>query len=348
MLIMARNPVPWAGVPPATGGGGGGPYPVPPVNTSNEFYHSTRWELSGGIPVDARVSATDDFSREFAYQANGEGWRLGTSAPPTRVFTGGPFDSANLIYTAGIGGSIYSDLIPADSSEWTPLGMDGILVKNIGTAGRGTAWAMTNGVLAGGGDDYSNYIWQRRLSDGAGTATTGLNAFAFSIDVYIPSDYLFGAQKMLTPLAVGYDSGIIFGNLHMNLGAGGTSTTGTLAWQGAGTNVTANSLATITRGRWWNFQFRITLNVGSTGSLHIYATDLGTDGLSVRSGGTPTEVYANTSYTWTPLDGTSTAVSMFWFDWWANPLSTASAPGVLATNFDAFNVDEVIPIREAP
>lgn len=324
-------------------GGSGQPFAVPSVT---EFFNSTQFELSGGLPLDSRIGWMEDFSNASSYPANAEGWRLGTTAPPTRVWTGGAYDSGNIAQSRGMSGSIYSELIPIDSSEWTPLGMDGVLIKNIGAAGRGTSYAHTLGRLAGG-IQYSNYIFQHRIANASGVADS-FNAFAWSADIYFPADYEFGAQKMFTPMAVGYDSGIIFGNLHMNLGAGGTATTGNLAWQGAGTNLTVTSLATITRGRWWNFHVRITLNVGGTGTLRIYATDLGTDGLSVPSGGTPTLVYENTSYVWAALDGTSTLVYAIWVDWWANPVSIAAAPGALITNFVHFNVDQLILIREAP
>src|SRR5690606_10232970 len=105
---------------------------------------------------------------------------------------------------------------------------DGPLVKAI-TWGRGTNYAFTYGVRT---TANANYMFQHRLPAGGPAADGGYRQLVMRYERWFPPDYLFGAEKIWTLNQPGADGGIMWGNLHINLGAGSSSTTGSLAWQG--------------------------------------------------------------------------------------------------------------------
>jgi hypothetical protein len=326
------------------GGGGGGLFPL---TAASEMVASSEFEHSGGAFVDTDILWADDFSyvpsggNAFGAYANSEGW-TGPEGSGTRLFTGAATDSGNLQYTMGRRLGIYHDsLIPQNSTDWTALGMDGPLVKAINW-GRGTDYAWTYGVYSGGVN--VNFMFDHRLPSGGNAADGGHKQLVMRYERWWPSDYLFGAEKIWSLNQPGADAGIMWGNLHINLGAGSSSTTGNLAWQGAGSNASYSGLATLQRNRVYEFVIVVDLD---NDILTIYCTDLGAPG-SITVPGSRTQVLARTDYTWAPLNGTSTGIGVIWPEGWANPVSsTSTAGGSLMTNIVVRKGLTLPPIREA-
>lgn len=304
MLILARNPVPWAGVAPGTPAGLSCPSPV------NAYWNSSEIAMSGGTPVNANYIFADDFCRGFAAKANAEGWLIGTSG--TRIFTGNYADAGNLQYTAGWGYNIF-----AASAIPDPAGIPGQAIT-----GRGASYAASHGVQpAVGGDWYADHAWSE-----------GVTEFWMRWDVFYtgvggtptsPSgSYSFGAEKVMSFNPPGVDAGIYWGNVHHNLGAGSASSTGSLAWQGGGG--TASSTASgfsFESNKWYSIQCHVSL---SGNLVELYADDLGADGTSVPSGGTPTLRLQLTGYTFNSSNPAYTTVGRGWAESWANPGSTGT------------------------
>lgn len=336
-MILVRNPSRFAGVAPG-GSGGGGPFPTPSVN---EFYNSTEFEMSGGVPVDSNILFMDDFARGWASKANFEGWLLGTGG--TRIFTGAPTDSGNLQYTAGWGYNIFADTSIPDPAGIPGIGAGGTDPLQTQTGRGGAVYASSHGTNDGsvGGDWFGDHDW-----------AAGSEHVFIRFDVYFYSGYQFGAEKIgsVNPPNWSGTGGIIWGNLHINLGAGSASSTGTVYWQGvndAGGSTSHSTTFVMSSGRWYSIQAELDRRA-SAGSqiLRVYCDDLGTDGNTIPSGGTPTLRLERTNYTFVPASGTHTQFGNLWAESWANWPSTGVQK---RTNYVVRDgAGGLIPIRNQP
>src|SRR5262245_12590710 len=72
-----------------------------------------------------------------------------------------------------------------------------------------------------------------------------------------PSGYQFGAEKVLTFNQTAYGEGIFWGNIHCNQGAGSTSSTCGLSWQGTVGSASVSGGPALTSGVWWAIQVHI-------------------------------------------------------------------------------------------
>jgi hypothetical protein len=233
---------------------------------------------------DANELWTDDFYRGFGVKGNAEG-KAGVSNATT-VFTGSLVAAGNVQYTAGLGGTIYyltpfPDGTPVAAGRGGAINADSTLfVYTSGSSGEATAY---------------NYTKQFKTSTQAGW---------LRFDIQFSADFLFGAQKVVDFLHPGADSGITWGNIHINLGSS-PATTGNLAWQGVGGG-NYTGLMTLERDHWYSIQIHWD-NTGGAGAgiLQMWCDDLGTDGNTVPPGGTPTIRLNVSNYTWTPSNGYS-------------------------------------------
>jgi len=138
--------------------------------------------------------------------------------------------------------------------------------------------------------------------------------------IYYDPGYTFGAEKVLTFNKAGAGSGgIYFGNLHINCGGGGGSSTGRLMWQPVGT-VNGDDcydfvVLTLSPGRWYYMEVRLN-TAGRT--LEIWADDCGATGTTCPA--TPTKRINYSNYTY----ATGTLGSI-WLENWSNPGSSGTS-----------------------
>jgi hypothetical protein len=216
--------------------------------------------------------------------------------------------SGGLLQTDGWCGTIYGPMTPAAC----------------GNAGVKSNCAASHGQATGGqgGVTYADHSLAQPASD-----------------VYVrfytkpQTGYLFGAEKLLTfnngPAGVG---GIFFGNLHINCGGGGGSSSGQLQWQPTGSESGCRNVITMVPGRWYFIEVHINT---AAGVLQVWADDCGADGNGCS--GTPT-LRLNLSGYGLPT-GT---VGSLWWENWANPGSS----GVRL--LDQIKVSKVGPIGFMP
>lgn len=198
--------------------------------------------------------------------------------------------SGGLLQTDGWCGTIYGPLTAAAC----------------GNAGVRSDCAASHGVATGGqgGVTYADHSLSQAASE-----------------IYVrfytkpQTGYLFGAEKLLTfnkgSAGVG---GIFFGNLHINCGGGGGSSSGTLQWQPTGGESGCRNVIAMTPGKWYFIEVHINT---AAGVLQVWADDCGATGNSCT--GSPT-LRLNLSGYNLPA-GT---IGSLWWENWANPGSSGN------------------------
>lgn len=159
---------------------------------------------------------------------------------------------------------------------------------------------------ATGADFLAEHNWSR-----------GVTEFYQRWYQFWPSGYGFGAEKVwdFNPPNNAGNGGIIWGNVHINLG-GPQSPTGSLAWQGTG-GASYSGLATINSGRVYCFQvYGRRTGSGANGLLKMWCNDMGATGGTIP--GSPTLVLNRSDYSWIPAVGTPTQFGSNWIESWAN------------------------------
>lgn len=173
-----------------------------------------------------------------------------------------------------------------------------------GNAGpRGSNCAASHGAMSGGDQGWmADHDLLRSVND-------------VYIRTYIKAQtgYRFGAEKVLTVNKRG-GSGIWFGNLHFNCGAGSAGSTGRLQWQPTGSENGCRDLLTVSAGQWYYVE--IHLNV-TAGLLEAWADACGVDGRSCPA--TPTKRFTYTGYKFQ-----SGQPGNIWLENWANPGSSGT------------------------
>ncbi len=267
------------------------------AGTITQFTNSTE---TGGGGGDSDVLWADDFSTPVATGSPGS-W-CDVNFDNAGTLYGGPATSGGIPHTRGFGGTIYNQ---------TAYPM---LVTSI--TGRSTPYAASHGTQPSpqGSDWMGDHNFSR-----------GVTEFYTRFDCYFNAGYSFGAEKIwdINPPNWLGNGGIIWGNLHINLG-GSPASSATLYWQGT----TAPSYSTgfvITSGRWYSIQLYCKRGTGGNdGILKVWADDLGVAGSTIPGGGTPTLRLNRTDYPFNPAQGSYTQFGNIWCESWANAPSSGS------------------------
>lgn len=234
---------------------------------------------TGGGGSDATAQLTDNLARGRWYTADAD-----HSGSPTGINTDGYW------------GTIFTPIVPAGA----------VRSDNQGVGGK--QYCATHGVVTLSND-------QGLMAEHALLVP---NAEVRVRIMYKPkSGYSYGAQKVIS-FNRQNGGGIDFGNLHINLGAGGQSSTGTLQWQDPGPSERTLTLGTLVTDHWNHVEVRIKLSTTSSsgdGIFQAWLNDRGTDG---TSGSAPTQVLNVTDYSF-PKPGTT--IGSIWIENFANPHS---------------------------
>lgn len=226
----------------------------------------------------------------------------------------------------GPGGSACGNTFDGCTKGWAGLG-------NVGTAG---------GAIAGvglGSSTAGSHNWGGGGTCSGSGAQHGLYpALANALTLYVrwyqkwPAGYAFGAEKVMTFNANNPgDPGIKWGNVHLNCGAGGTSSTGDLQWQPQPvsgfpiTDVCSGTGVNITSGVWWALQARVTVPTNASTAdaiVQIWADNCGSAGTSCT--GSPTLQLNITNMAMNRNSG-GEQVHNIWFEMFSNPQSTCAA-----------------------
>jgi hypothetical protein len=298
-------------------------------NGTTQTNPSLTWTATGGSMGSGQVYTAGTSAGTYRVIASANGRAdtsvvtiAGSSTPPPSGPNAMYFNSAE----AGCGSD--GNVLLCDDFEdgdWYSKNCDqanssGGLLQTDGWCG--TIYGPTTPAMCSGQGFRSNCAASHGTSTGAqGNVTMADHSLSqASSDVYVRfytktmPGYRYGAEKVLAfnkgQAGVG---GIYFGNLHINCGGGGGSSTGRLQWQPTGGETGCRDIITMTPGNWYFIEIHMNT---ATGVLQIWADDCGSGSGCT---GTPT-LRVNLSGYRLP----SGSVGSLWFENWANPGSAGT------------------------
>ncbi len=300
-------------------------------NGTTQTNPSLTWSATGGSMGSGQVYTAGTSAGTYRVIASASG-RADTSVitisgsapppPPPSGSNGMYFNSAE----AGCGSD--GNVLLCDDFEdgdWYSKNCDqanssGGLLQTDGWCG--TIYGPTTPAMCSGNGFRSNCAASHGTSTGAqGNVTMADHSLSqASSDVYVRfytktmPGYRYGAEKVLAfnkgQAGVG---GIYFGNLHINCGGGGGSSSGRLQWQPVSPESGCKDIITMTPGNWYFIEIHMNT---ATGVLQIWADDCGSGSGCT---GSPT-LRVNLSGYRIP----SGSVGSLWFENWANPGSAGT------------------------